>query len=61
MNDTHIETAAGVAMPRLIYGTAWKQDRTADLGENAGECLKVGALQLYPTTGRITDGTANSS
>ncbi|HBG94145.1 MAG TPA: aldo/keto reductase [Chromatiaceae bacterium] len=24
-------TAAGVKMPRLIYGTAWKKERTADL------------------------------
>ena len=26
-----ITTAAGVKMPRLIYGTAWKKERTADL------------------------------
>jgi diketogulonate reductase-like aldo/keto reductase len=26
-----ILTAAGVHMPRLIYGTAWKKERTADL------------------------------
>ena len=26
-----IKTSAGVKMPRIIYGTAWKKDRTADL------------------------------
>jgi diketogulonate reductase-like aldo/keto reductase len=26
-----IITSAGVKMPRIIYGTAWKKDRTADL------------------------------
>lgn len=26
-----LTTAAGVKMPRLIYGTAWKEERTADL------------------------------
>jgi diketogulonate reductase-like aldo/keto reductase len=26
-----ITTSAGVKMPRIIYGTAWKKDRTADL------------------------------
>ena len=26
-----LTTAAGVKMPRLIYGTAWKKERTADL------------------------------
>ncbi|UCD31288.1 MAG: aldo/keto reductase [Desulfobacterales bacterium] len=26
-----LTTAAGVKMPRIIYGTAWKKDRTADL------------------------------
>ncbi len=26
-----ITTAAGVQMPRIIYGTAWKKERTADL------------------------------
>ncbi len=30
MPDT-VLTAAGVRMPRLIYGTAWKQERTAEL------------------------------
>jgi diketogulonate reductase-like aldo/keto reductase len=28
-------TAAGVRMPRIIYGTAWKKERTADLVEKA--------------------------
>ena len=27
----HVITSAGVKMPRIIYGTAWKKDRTADL------------------------------
>ncbi len=26
-----LTTSAGVKMPRIIYGTAWKKDRTADL------------------------------
>eukprot|EP01052_Picozoa_sp_SAG31_P034915 SAG31_NODE_4143_length_3535_cov_2.664726_3_plen_148_part_00 len=26
-----ITTAAGVVMPRMIYGTAWKKERTRDL------------------------------
>jgi diketogulonate reductase-like aldo/keto reductase len=30
-----IITAAGVKMPRIIYGTAWKKERTADLVEKA--------------------------
>lgn len=30
-----ITTAAGVNMPRIIYGTAWKKERTADLVEKA--------------------------
>lgn len=31
-SDAHtIITAAGVRMPRLIYGTAWKKERTVDL------------------------------
>jgi diketogulonate reductase-like aldo/keto reductase len=30
-----LTTAAGVKMPRLIYGTAWKKERTADLVVNA--------------------------
>jgi len=30
--DQHwVTTSAGVKMPRIIYGTAWKKDRTADL------------------------------
>jgi diketogulonate reductase-like aldo/keto reductase len=28
-HDAHVTTAAGVRMPRLIYGTAWKKDATA--------------------------------
>jgi len=31
MVTQNIKTFSGVAMPRLIYGTAWKKDRTADL------------------------------
>lgn len=30
-----IVSASGVAMPRIIYGTAWKKERTADLVEMA--------------------------
>jgi diketogulonate reductase-like aldo/keto reductase len=26
-----LTTAAGVQMPKLIYGTAWKKEQTADL------------------------------
>jgi diketogulonate reductase-like aldo/keto reductase len=26
-----VTTSAGIKMPRIIYGTAWKKDRTADL------------------------------
>ncbi len=33
-NDALI-SAQGVRVPRIIYGTAWKQDRTADLVEQA--------------------------
>jgi len=33
-NDTVI-SAYGVKMPKLIYGTAWKKERTADLVEKA--------------------------
>ena len=29
--EPYLTTAAGVTMPRLIYGTAWKKERTADL------------------------------
>lgn len=29
--DTWLTTSAGVQMPWIIYGTAWKKDRTADL------------------------------
>ena len=30
-NQKWLTTSAGVKMPRIIYGTAWKKDRTADL------------------------------
>jgi len=30
-----VKTAAGIAMPPIIYGTAWKKERTADLVETA--------------------------
>lgn len=33
--ETWRKTAAGIAMPPLIYGTAWKKERTADLVETA--------------------------
>jgi diketogulonate reductase-like aldo/keto reductase len=31
VNQQWLTTSAGVKMPRIIYGTAWKKDRTADL------------------------------
>jgi diketogulonate reductase-like aldo/keto reductase len=31
VDQNWIKTSAGVKMPRIIYGTAWKKDRTADL------------------------------
>jgi len=31
INQKWLTTSAGVKMPRIIYGTAWKKDRTADL------------------------------
>ena len=31
----YVDSTAGVSMPRLIYGTAWKQERTAALVETA--------------------------
>ncbi len=38
MNDNNFLTSAcGVPMPRIIYGTAWKKDRTAALVEQAVE------------------------
>jgi len=38
MNDDNFLTSAiGVRMPRIIYGTAWKQERTAALVEQAIE------------------------
>lgn len=35
MLSEYVMTAAGVKMPRMIYGTAWKAERTADLVEKA--------------------------
>lgn len=34
-NNQYITTTAGVKVPFLIYGTAWKKERTADLVEQA--------------------------
>jgi diketogulonate reductase-like aldo/keto reductase len=31
LDQKWLTTSAGVKMPRIIYGTAWKKDRTADL------------------------------
>ena len=31
LHQKWLTTSAGVKMPRIIYGTAWKKDRTADL------------------------------
>ena len=31
LDQEWLTTSAGVKMPRIIYGTAWKKDRTADL------------------------------
>ena len=31
VDNKWLTTSAGVKMPRIIYGTAWKKDRTADL------------------------------
>lgn len=30
-NERHVVTEAGVRMPRIVYGTAWKKDRTEAL------------------------------
>lgn len=38
MQATFVTTSAQVQMPLLIYGTAWKKDRTADLVEKAVQC-----------------------
>ncbi len=35
---TTVQTLAGLAMPRLIYGTAWKKERTASLVVAAVRC-----------------------
>jgi len=38
-NPNHfVKSLSGVQMPRLIYGTAWKKDRTADLVVEAVRC-----------------------
>eukprot|EP00877_Chromochloris_zofingiensis_P003181 jgi/Chrzof1/12864/Cz07g10050.t1 len=34
-NSSVIQTVAGVQMPRMMYGTAWKKERTAQLVERA--------------------------
>lgn len=34
-DSTRLTTAAGVSMPRIIYGTAWKKERTKDLVSTA--------------------------
>lgn len=34
-DQTWMTTSAGVRMPGIIYGTAWKKERTTDLVENA--------------------------
>ncbi len=33
--DDFITTTAGIRMPKIIYGTAWKKERTAELVEQA--------------------------
>ena len=33
----HFHCLSGVKIPKIIYGTAWKKDRTADLVETALE------------------------
>jgi diketogulonate reductase-like aldo/keto reductase len=38
-DERHILSAAGVAVPRLIYGTAWKKERTAEL---VAQALRAG-------------------
>ena len=38
-DERHILTAAGVAVPQLIYGTAWKKERTAEL---VAQALRAG-------------------
>jgi diketogulonate reductase-like aldo/keto reductase len=35
MKSNFFKTSAGVEMPQLIYGTAWKEDKTAELVETA--------------------------
>src|SRR3990167_6136754 len=31
MDDVYIEMKSGIRMPKIIYGTAWKKERTASL------------------------------
>ena len=38
-DERHILSAAGVAVPQLIYGTAWKKERTAEL---VAQALRAG-------------------
>ncbi len=38
-DERHILTAAGVTVPQLIYGTAWKKERTAEL---VAQALRAG-------------------
>lgn len=33
--DDFITTTAGIRMPKILYGTAWKKERTAALVEQA--------------------------
>ena len=33
--DDFVTTTAGIRMPKIIYGTAWKKERTSDLVEQA--------------------------
>jgi diketogulonate reductase-like aldo/keto reductase len=37
LDQEWLTTSAGVKMPRIIYGTAWKKDRTADLVVKAAQ------------------------
>lgn len=39
MNANFLTTASGVLMPKIIYGTAWKKDRTRVL---VGQAIKMG-------------------
>jgi diketogulonate reductase-like aldo/keto reductase len=44
-----LTTSAGVKMPWIIYGTAWKKDRTADLVVKA---IQAGFRGIDTATGR---------